>query len=876
MTSLNILGPVLLVVAIMSGQDKPAEENLTARIDGSLTANGAFQAAVLITGSGARSAPYREAFSLGKAGAAAPTIFGRFMQNRRFQSAPEIIDADNLERPVQIRFGVHEDDFILPFQRQASLLLDVLPFRVTGTAQPDGSLLLGHAGKLREELTLDIPGAFALPPASQFSVERPMARYQSEWKIDGRKLTIVRELELKQESVRGSERTELESLSRTIQEDQQKGLTLRRIGRLDAKTWIPYLPAVQLNDYGLRAYQQKEYEVARQLLERAVQVKPGDLNAWNNLGRALAALGELEKAQAAYEQQIALNPRDQYAYNNLGLLFEREGRWDRAVESFRKQIEVHPGDASAVGNLPRALMHTGRWADAEQASVAAAKAQPANAQQRANVVVARVCQDKIADARQEIEVAIGAKPSAVLLNNVGYYLGECGKFGELAESYVRKALDQTESAAANAASGPVSSAIASQNSLSMYLDTYGWLLTKRGEIERALALLRASAALSPRGEVYAHLAQVELKAGHREEAAAYWREAVFLEPGRLAEVPPEIASRLDSTALLSPDRVWVPLSADFAADLAPSLAGDEPHYFFVVASPDGKVTSARELDAEDPAARRIVPAIRTLAFAPIQVESKRVPTVHMVRVVRTPEGKVTVSRSVAAEAVAIASNLAPPEFAPAAPPPASPTGVSGEALRIGNGVSQPRLSQKVEPSYSEEARRAKLQGTVNLNCIIGADGKARDFQVATSLGLGLDEKAIEGVSMWVFQPAVKDGKPVDVYATIQVTFHLINNPNQPVWSLSRATFQVPADAVRPVVEKIRAPKIARDAASATATVQFEVNEKGAPVNIKVEKSSEDGWAHDVTDALREWKFTPARKGGAPIPVPCTMDFVRAN
>jgi TonB family protein len=91
-----------------------------------------------------------------------------------------------------------------------------------------------------------------------------------------------------------------------------------------------------------------------------------------------------------------------------------------------------------------------------------------------------------------------------------------------------------------------------------------------------------------------------------------------------------------------------------------------------------------------------------------------------------------------------------------------------------------------------------------------------------------------------------------------------------------ANFQIPADALRPVVEKIRGPQIPRDAGSATATVQFEVNEKGSAVNVKVEKTSDEGWGRDVTEALREWKFTPARKDGAALAVSCTMDFVRAN
>ena len=869
---------MLLWAAVASGQDKSAEEIVTARIDGSLTVNGAFQAVILITGSGARSGPYREAFSLGKAGSAAPTLFGQFMQNRRFQAAPQIVDADKSDRFVQIRFPVREDDLILPIQRQSSLALDILPFRLTGTAQPDGSLLLGHPGKLREEITLAIPPAFALPAATQFSIERPVARYQSEWKIDGRKLIIVRELEFKQESVSASDRADLESFAKLIRDDQQRPMTLRRVGRLDAKTWTPYLTLPQLKEYGLRAYQLREYEASRQLLERAVQVKPDDPTAWNNLGRALAAMGELEKAQKAYEQQIAINPKDQYTYNNLGVLFEREGFWERAVESLRKQLEVHPGDSYAVGNLPRALMHTGRWAEAEQASGAAARAQPSNATQRVNVIIARVCQGKIPDARQEIDVAIGARPSAALLNTVAYYLGECGKFGDLAEQYSRKALDQAEATAATAGNGTISSAIAAQNSLSTNLDTYGWLLFKRGENERSIDMLRASAALSPRGEIYAHLAQAELKAGHPDQAAVDWREATFLEPGRLPEVPSEIASGLASVAPISLDRVWFPLSASVAADLANSLPGDQPLYFFVVAGPDGKATSVRELDPEDHVSKSVAPAIRKVTFAPVQAENKPLPAVYLLKVARIAS-TISVSRSVAPEAVAIASDLAPAEFAPApATPTPSATGeTSADTFRIGNGVTQPAITHKVEPGYSEEARKAKLQGHVQISCVIGANGKPRDFRVTRSLGLGLDEKAVDAVTAWIFQPATKAGQPVNVYATIDVTFHLIDDKSHPLgWHLARAIFTTPAGASRPLVEKIHPPQVLRNPSPATATVQFEVNEKGAAANVRIEKSSDEGWARDVTEALQEWKFTPGQKDGARLSIPGTMDFVRGN
>lgn len=284
---------------------------------------------------------------------------------------------------------------------------------------------------------------------------------------------------------------------------------------------------------------------------------------------------------------------------------------------------------------------------------------------------------------------------------------------------------------------------------------------------------------------------------------------------------------------------------------------------------------------DDQTTRRIVPAIRTLAFAPIQAESTRVPTVHLVKVVKTLNGSVSVSRSVAPEAVAIASDLAPAEFAPAAPTtnPSSVAGAetSADTFRIGNGVSPPRITRKVEPIYSEEARRAKLQGTVELKFIIGADGKARDFQVLTSLGLGLDQKAIEAVKAWVFEPGARAGQAVNVYATINVTFHLVSNNSNPLgWYLSRANFHIPDGASQPVLEKVRPPRVARASDPATATIQFEVNEKGTAVNFKIEKSSDVGWARDVTEALHEWKFTPAQNNAGPLSVPCTMDFVRGN
>ncbi len=99
-------------------------------------------------------------------------------------------------------------------------------------------------------------------------------------------------------------------------------------------------------------------------------------------------------------------------------------------------------------------------------------------------------------------------------------------------------------------------------------------------------------------------------------------------------------------------------------------------------------------------------------------------------------------------------------------------GTGGGVFHVGGGVSAPKKIYDPDPEYSEEARKAKYQGTCVLYVVIGPDGKPRDIRVSRTLGLGLDEKAIEAVKTWRFEPATKDGKPVAVAINIEVDFRL--------------------------------------------------------------------------------------------------------
>lgn len=90
----------------------------------------------------------------------------------------------------------------------------------------------------------------------------------------------------------------------------------------------------------------------------------------------------------------------------------------------------------------------------------------------------------------------------------------------------------------------------------------------------------------------------------------------------------------------------------------------------------------------------------------------------------------------------------------------------------GNGVSAPRAIYDPDPEYSEEARKAKFGGNVMLTLVVDPSGRARDIRVVRSLGMGLDEKALEAVEKWKFTPGMKDGMPVAVQVNVEVSFRL--------------------------------------------------------------------------------------------------------
>jgi protein TonB len=104
--------------------------------------------------------------------------------------------------------------------------------------------------------------------------------------------------------------------------------------------------------------------------------------------------------------------------------------------------------------------------------------------------------------------------------------------------------------------------------------------------------------------------------------------------------------------------------------------------------------------------------------------------------------------------------------------PGSGGNYGGGLRHVGGGVSSPVVIYKVDPEFSEEARKAKFMGIVTVNLVVNTSGLPENVRLVRGVGMGLDEKAIEAVKQYKFKPAMENGKPVPVEVNIEVNFQI--------------------------------------------------------------------------------------------------------
>jgi TonB family protein len=184
----------------------------------------------------------------------------------------------------------------------------------------------------------------------------------------------------------------------------------------------------------------------------------------------------------------------------------------------------------------------------------------------------------------------------------------------------------------------------------------------------------------------------------------------------------------------------------------------------------------------------------------------------------------------------------------------------------------PRIVSKTEPSYTEEALRARVHSTVRVSLLINADGAPEDIRVTQGAGFGLDEKAVEAVSAWRFDPGRRQSVAVASRNTIEVTFRLLSEAH--FGQTARLNFTLPPGASRPELIAGIMPANRDNEASASFKIALSVTADGTIAQVSVLQATSQEWADQAEREMRSWRFRPASLKGQGIEVKGVFELSR--
>jgi TonB family protein len=194
--------------------------------------------------------------------------------------------------------------------------------------------------------------------------------------------------------------------------------------------------------------------------------------------------------------------------------------------------------------------------------------------------------------------------------------------------------------------------------------------------------------------------------------------------------------------------------------------------------------------------------------------------------------------------------------------------------RVGPGVTAPEAVFKLEPEYSEEARKALVNSTLGLAMTIRENGSPSDVRVIRGAGFGLDERAIEAVQKWRFRPGTREGKPVAIAAMVEINFRQLVGGHD--GQTARLRFSLPNGATRPILSAGRIPKNPAVSGDQSLRIRVQVDEKGKTRSVAMLAATDREWAEKAVHELSSWRFRPAVANGEPISVEGVFELVHGR
>ena len=444
----------------------------------------------------------------------------------------------------------------------------------------------------------------------------------------------------------------------------------------------------------------------------------------------------LEKADAALKAQNLIqaldlldraeqsNPKQPGLWYLRGLFELASGNAGAALLSFQKEIAINPREARAATQAAQALLKQKRYQEAVEVLEKPIAAAPENfALQTLRVAILLQGGNKT-EGIAEAERISKATSEPRYLNNLAYDLAQAGAALRLAQALAEKAVAQVTKECSDASLGTLSKKdLGATNSLATDWDTLGWVYFKQDDLSKAQPYLVAAWLLGRHSAMVGHLQDLF----DRQHFGA----------GSVTEV-----DMRNSVAIPSLPK------ADGRAD------------FYVTVSNSG--IGEAQFVAGSEALKEASHAIQATPFVfPF-------PGPTPVKTVRRGTLVCAGDSTPSCRFFLLPATVASAKF-----------GVVDAPGAAADAPGKPLLIRRVEPQYSDEARDAKIEGTVLLSVFIDTLGFPRDVQVVQSLGHGLDEKAKEAVAQWRFVPAARAGITEGSYAHVEVGFRLVGGPARP-------------------------------------------------------------------------------------------------
>ncbi len=629
--------------------NSPVPNKTSAALKGKITAGGVFEGSARFEFQGVAEVGVRRFFAdateAEREGLLRAVAGPQFLaaKIRQIQSG----DPDDLTKPYWIQCELSDPDFFPPAKKSLRIGLGAKTSMAALFEQmkkPDRPLPV-EAMSASESFDLIIDPNLTIENGMPVHRKADFGGVDSEFSYEKGHLLLARSFELNGSAIAPQNWAAFIDFMRTAETDTARSFALERN---TPSTSVRLPPVSQSLEEGDSAYRRHDYEAAKRAYLEAIKLDTQNHSeAWNNLGRAYAALHDYGKAESAYQRQIEINPKDLYAYNNLGVTYRAMKREGDAIASFRKEIAITPRDRFAHDNLAISLAAMNKWEEARAEEEIAVEISPEDVTKRVRLGRTQVKTGHIAEAAKNFDRALAQPHDAMVENNIAYYMTEGGMDLKRAWQLVSGALNPAAKVPCRPETLATEDAcVVPLTRLAHMLDTAGWVLYRQGKVAESEPYLASAFAISPHAETETHFSTLLARLGRVEESLRCLADASSLTGFTRAdatEVRRELVKAIGGEGVL--DSRLKQLQADRSA-------ADPTVHVLALVDEHGRVLDARSLDSS--VSDAVIREAKSLTLTPISWSEYSMRSIRTIEF-RQGAGKWSVVRSYVGQAAGQAS-----------------------------------------------------------------------------------------------------------------------------------------------------------------------------------------------------------------------------